>query len=217
MTIILSSFSTYADMFQSVSKLQKDWAVVTYTLKGEQQKEAFEQLIVQADNVVSQYPKRAESLIWRGIIQSSYAGVKGGLSALSLVKSSKVDLEKALQLNDKALSGSAYTSLGTLYFKVPGWPLGFGDNDKAEKLLKKSISLNPKGMDSNYFYAEYLAEQHKYNDAEKCLLLAKKAPARLSRPLADKGRYAEIETSLEKIRKIVKAKSSTNNNKIGGM
>ena len=36
--------------------------------------------------------------------------------------------------------GSAYTSLGTLYFKVPGWPVGFGDEEKAEELLRKALA-----------------------------------------------------------------------------
>ncbi len=50
---------------------------------------------------------------------STYAGAKGGLGALSLAKKSRAVLESALMIDDQALQGSAYTSLGALYAKVP--------------------------------------------------------------------------------------------------
>jgi hypothetical protein len=65
-------------------------------------------------------PNMAETLVWEGIALSSEAGAKGGLGALSLAKEAKQLLEESLKLDDKALNGSAYTSLATLYAKVPG-------------------------------------------------------------------------------------------------
>jgi tetratricopeptide (TPR) repeat protein len=53
---------------------------------------------------------------------------------------------RALKLNDKALAGSAYTSLATLYAKVPGWPIGFGDKAKAEEYFKKALAINPTAL-----------------------------------------------------------------------
>ena len=61
----------------------------------------------------------------------------------------------ALKIIDKAFSGSAYTSLGTLYFKAPSWPISFGDDKKAEVMLKQALAINPDGIDSNFFYAEF--------------------------------------------------------------
>ena len=58
-----------------------------------------------------------------------------------------------------ALDGSAYTSLGTLYYKVPGFPIGFGDHKKARQLLEAALKVNPDGIDSNYFYGEYLFDE----------------------------------------------------------
>ncbi|MFW5386410.1 MULTISPECIES: hypothetical protein [unclassified Yersinia (in: enterobacteria)] len=51
---------------------------------------------------------------------------------MDLVKDAKVKLELAIKLDANALDGSAYTSLGTLYYQVPGWPIGFGDKKQAE-------------------------------------------------------------------------------------
>jgi Tfp pilus assembly protein PilF len=118
---------------------------------------------------------------------------------LSLAKDAKAALEHALQLDAKALSGSAYTSLGSLYYQVPGWPIGFGDNDKARELLDKALALNPYGIDPNYFLGDYLYRQRDYDGARKALERALKAPARPDRPLADEGRRAEIKALLAKL------------------
>lgn len=197
-----------SDVQQDVVQLQKRWAEVNYNLEGKAQKEAFEALIIKAEGVTISYPNAAESWIWQGIIKSSYAAAKGGLGALSLAKSSKKDLEKAIELNGDAMSGSAYTSLGTLYAKVPGWPLGFGDDDKAKELLERALSVNPDGIDSNYFYAEYLVEQRQYKQAETFLLKAQQAPARLNRLVADKGRHDKITISLNNVRLQLEKKNS---------
>jgi Tfp pilus assembly protein PilF len=109
-----------------------------------------------------------------------------------------------MEIDPNALQGSAYTSLGTLYFKVPGWPVGFGDDDKAEELLKKALVINPDGIDPNYFYGDYLLEQKRYAEAEQALLKAQQAPARPERPLADAGRQEEIQVALLTVRKKLK-------------
>ncbi|QTG98208.1 tetratricopeptide repeat protein, partial [Vibrio furnissii] len=63
--------------------------------------------------------------------------------ALSLVKEAKVLLEQVIETAPETLDGSAYTSLGSLYYQVPGWPIGFGDDDKAEAMLQKALEINP--------------------------------------------------------------------------
>ena len=108
--------------------------------------------------------------------------------------------ESAVQIDPKALEGSAYTSLGSLYYQVPGWPLGFGDNKKALDLLRKGLALNPNGIDPNYFYGDYLYRSGDYGGAEQALLKALQAPPREGRKLADEGRRREINELLQKVR-----------------
>jgi tetratricopeptide (TPR) repeat protein len=195
----LSAGSLLANAASDVAHLQQRWAEVNYQLEGKTRLSAFEQLVADAEAIVTANPDSAEVLIWSGIIKSTYAGAKGGLGALSLVKASKTDLEKALALDAGALQGSAYTSLGALYYSVPGWPVGFGDDDKAEELLKKALELNPEGIDSNYFYGSFLLEQKRYEEARTYLVKAQKAPARPGREIADSGRQQEIIAALAKI------------------
>jgi len=181
--------------------LQSGWEKANYEFTGKQQIEAFEKLISKADETKKHSPEQPDVLIWHGIIYASYAGIKGGLSALSLAKTAKADLEKAIEIDDQALNGSAYTTLGTLYYKVPGWPLGFGDKATAEKLLKNALRLNPQGIDSNYFYALFLLDKKQYKQAESYLLFAKTATPRADRPLANKGRLMEIDKALAEVNK----------------
>ena len=184
----------------TVAELQHDWAIANYQLTGDAQEEAFEALIARSDAAVSSNPKSADLLIWDGIIKSSFAGAKGGLGALSLAKAARDSLEAALKVDDQALNGSAYTSLGTLYASVPGWPVGFGNDKKAAKMLQKAIEINPDGIDSNYFYADYLLQEKQYKKAEEYLLKAQNAAPRPDRPVADAGRQEEIHAALSIVR-----------------
>ncbi len=183
-----------------VAELQHDWAVANYQMQGDAQIKAYEALIERAETAAVNHPKSAEILVWNGIIKSAFAGVKGGVGALSFAKQAKKSLEASMKINDKALDGSAYASLGTLYFKVPGWPLGFGSDKKAVQLLEKALEINPDGIDSNYFYADYLRDQKDFENAEKYLLKAQQAAPRPDRPVADSGRQQEIMAALVEVR-----------------
>ena len=196
---LLSSALVHAQANAEVTGLQQRWAEVNYLLEGKSQVEAFNTLIDDAEKVTRSQSSSADAWIWSGIIRSSYAGAKGGLGALSAAKAAKADFEKAMSINADAMDGSAYTSLGVLYLNVPGWPVGFGDEDKGVELLKKGLELSPNGIDANYFYAEYLFKQKQDDDATRYLNRAMSAPARPGRELADQGRRAEIEQILQQI------------------
>jgi tetratricopeptide (TPR) repeat protein len=181
--------------------IQQSWAKVNYEMPaGDARVQAFDALEKRAEGFAKQHPERAEALIWEGIIESSYAGAKGGFGALGLAKEARGNLETALKIDPKALDGSAYTSLGTLYFKVPGFPVGFGNHDKARELLTKALQLNPNGIDPNYFFGEFLFEEGEYSKALQYLDRAAKAPPRPGREVADKGRQAEIAALTAKVR-----------------
>ena len=132
-----------APVDDAVAELQRDWAVIRYQTPAAEREKRFEALAARAHRVSESFPGRSEPLVWEGIVVSSLAGEKGGLGALGLVKQARVMYERAIQIDGKALDGSAYNSLGVLYYKVPGWPLGFGDKDKARELLQSSLFYEP--------------------------------------------------------------------------
>lgn len=180
-------------------EIQQSWARINYSTNSAEQKAAeFGQLAAKAAALASSQPGRAEPMVWHGIALSSQAGAKGGLGALSLAKEARSVLEASLKIDATALAGSAHTSLGTLYHKVPGFPIGFGDDKKARKHLEAALKLNPTGIDPNFFYAEFLLDKGETALAIKHLKLAQAAPARPGREVADAGRRQEIMALLSK-------------------
>jgi tetratricopeptide (TPR) repeat protein len=192
--------TAWAGMDEDVVRVRQEWEHIKYELPPKDQAAQFEKLSKTSEKLMAQYPDRAEPAIWHGIIEASYAGAKGGLGALSLAKSARKSLENALSINPSALDGSAYTTLGSLYCQVPGWPIGFGDDAKALELLKKGLSINPNGIDANYFYADCLYRSGDYASAGQAARKALQAPPREGRKLADEGRRKEANELLEKIR-----------------
>jgi len=123
----------------------------------------------ETEGFVRVHVKRGTDQPLGATIVASHAGAKGGFGALSLAKQAKQALEHALALDAKALEGSAYTSLGSLYYQVPGWPIGFGDDRKAREFLQQALALNPDGIDPNFFLGDYLYRKGDYAGARQAL------------------------------------------------
>jgi tetratricopeptide (TPR) repeat protein len=199
--IALPAVAQDAPFTADLADIQQSWDQANYqSANAEEKQRQLEALSARSEALVRKYPRRAEPLVWEGIVLSTYAGAKGGLGALSLAKKSRDCLLEATRIDPAALRGSAYTSLGALYYKVPGWPIGFGDKDKATDFLRKALALNPDGMDPNYFIGELLYEQGEYTRSLQHLEKALAAPPRPDRPVADAGRRAEIGTLVAKVR-----------------
>ena len=190
-----------ASVEEAVIELQQEWEIIKYRTPEKEQEKKFEALAAKAHQVSRTFPDRAEPLVWEGIIVSSWAGAKGGIGALGLAKRAKAHYEAAIKIKPEVMQGSAYNSLGVLYYKVPGWPMGFGDDKKAQELLQKALAVNPGGIDPNFFYGEFLVEQGKPREALTYLERALQAPPRPGRDIADAGRREEARKLLEEARK----------------
>lgn len=189
-----------APVDDAVTALQRDWEVIRYQTPASEREKRFEALAAKAHETSTRFPGRAEPLVWEGIIVSSLAGERGGLGALGLVKQAKGLYEQAIEIDAKALEGSAYNSLGVLYYKVPGWPIGFGDKAKAKDLLQRALAVNPQGIDPNFFYAEYLVETKQSEQALAYLEKALQAPPRPGRQIADTGRREEVRALMGRLK-----------------
>ena len=177
-----------APVDDAVSTLPREWETIKYKVRAKDPAPKLEALAAQAHEVSKAFPDRAEPLVWEGIIVSTLAGVKGGLGALGLAKQAKSLYEAAMRIDAAALDGSAYNSLGVLYYKVPGWPVGFGEKAMAHELLQKALAVNPQGIDPNFLYGEYLIETGKRAEAVPYLLRSLAATSRRFRFFAYAGR-----------------------------
>ncbi len=194
-----------ADLTSDLLNLQHEWAKASYDTQPDNLDDAFEILTDKARSLVTKYPDSSEPKVWLAIVLSSDAGATGGLSALNKVNEAKELLEDVRSTDPTVLNGSVYTSLGSLYYKVPGWPLSFGNKEKAEHYLKRALTTNPDGIDPNYFYGDLLLENGHPDEAIQYLEKALNAPARDGRMLADNGRKKEIHA------KLIQARSSLDN------
>lgn len=195
-----SALAQPAGLDGRIDALARTWDHVNYETQGPGKVTQLAAIAAQAEALARQYPGRAEPLIWKGIALSTEAGAKGGMGALGLAKEAKANLERAEKIDPNALNGSIYTSLGSLYYQVPGFPVGFGDKAKARTYLKKALAANPSGVDPNYFYADFMFREGQYAEAERALQKALAAPARPGREVADRGRHAEAAALLAQVR-----------------
>ncbi|MGS3176139.1 tetratricopeptide repeat protein [Aeromonas sanarellii] len=197
--LLLTLGNMQAQAADALPTIQQQWAHCQYQQTGKAKESCLETLSAKADEASAKEAFRTDLLIWSAIVKSTWAGAKGGLGALGLVKEAKARLEIAIKQDPAALDGSAYTSLGSLYYQVPGWPVGFGDDEKAEQLLKQALAINPTGIDPNFFYGDFLLDQGDKAQARIYLDKALAAPARPGREVADEGRRAEIRERLAKL------------------
>lgn len=195
-----ASAAASGELDAALQALARRWAEINYAPDASKRSAGFEVLAERAAALVAAWPGRPEPLIWQGIVLSSWAGAQGGLGALGHVKASRKALEAALAIDPDALNGSALTSLGALYYQVPGWPISFGDDDRARDYLRKALAVNPDGIDPNWFWGDFLAEQHDWKASAQALEHALAAPARPGRSFADAQRRLEIQARLEDVR-----------------
>lgn len=192
-----TAFAETTPLDASIEKLQHDWAKIYYKLPEKDKEDAFEKLVKDAHQVSVANPGRAEALIWEGIITSTLAKYQSIFSAGGTAKAARDLLLAAEKIDANALHGSALTSLGSLYYKVPSFG-SFGDNDKAREYLERALKINSDGIDPNFFYGELMAKLGNHAKAVEHFKKALAAPPRPGREDADEGRKEEIQQALKK-------------------
>ncbi len=183
-----------------VHRLQTTWEAIKFGVpEGDEQTKQMNALGEDADAVAARFPDRPEVLIWDGIITSERASMASAFSALGLAKRARDILEQAYKMAPAKLDAGAPTSLGVLYYRVPGFPIGFGDREKARQLLEQATKLAPTGLDAWYFYGDFLYEQKEYAKSAEVFHHALGFPAHPDRPAWDKNRRLVIQERLESI------------------
>lgn len=184
-----------------VKQLQIKWETIKFTVpEGSKQTDEMNALGTEADALAAKYPDRVEALIWDGVVTSERASMVNPVSALSLASRARDTLEKAYKMNPDALEAGAPTSLGVLYYRVPGFPIAFGDKAKARHLLEQATAAAPNGLDAWYFYGDFLLSQGEYAKARDAFTHALAIPPHPDRPLWDENRRLVIHEKLDTIK-----------------
>ena len=173
-------------------RLDQEWSSVFYDEREPAKAERLADLLARADALRQSYPNRAEPLIVEAITLCGLAGVDWGLDSLSRIERARQLLHRAIDLDPKAMEGAAYITLGNLYWRMPGWPISFGDDERARQYLSNAVLLYPAAIDSNFFMADFLIEQGEYRKALPFLERAVHAPIRDNARISDTKLKQEI-------------------------
>jgi len=196
--ITANAFGADAGFEQELLSIQQEWAIANYNSTDKSaRRAAFDALVEHAASFAKRYPNEVEAIAWDGIVLSTYAGEVSALSAMKYAKAARDRLLEAEAMNATALSGGILASLGTLYSKVPGGFMGFGDDAIAEQYFERALAVDDTNIDSNYFYGEFLLDQGKPVKALMYLNRAADAPPVVDRPVFDAGRRAEARALIE--------------------
>lgn len=207
---LLFTSSCFADgLNDRLFRIQAKWEQVHYTYPEEQRAAAFSPLLKVATALAHEYPMRAEPLILQASIMLTTAANEGPFTALSSVEKARDLLVKAIAIDPTAKEGSAYVTLGVLYYKVPSWPIAFGDDAKAGKLLQMALRISPNAVDSNYFYGDFLLTQGRVAEAAEYFSRAINAPAPHGISLGNTRLRQKAKQALEEIGRSTSVSSGT--------
>ena len=195
--LLLSSQCVAENLNESLQGIEEQWASIYYKMPKQKRGTEYRRLLERTINLSKQHPKNAEPIIWEAIVKATNADHQDAVSALKAIHEARDLLLKAIEINPQALSGSAYVTLGTLYYLTPKWPIGFGDEETAQKMLQTALEINPNGIDSNYFYGDFLLSNNKLNEAEKYFKRAIAVPARAEQFYADNQLKEEAKLALK--------------------
>lgn len=179
----LSAVAFEGDIFS----LKNRWENTVTQMPANQREETLKALASEAEQLARQYPNEADVLIWQGIVLASYARERGGLGALGTAGDARDALERAVEIDPTGGNGSAYVTLGALYDRAPGRPIGFGNSDTAERMFQRALEIRPDGIDVNYYYAAFLKEEGNNQAAREHAQRAVNGTARESRQVSDEA------------------------------
>jgi len=181
--VIASLLSTGAFAEGFDAELRSIQLAIADSRKPDKSKEqrivALDALAPQARAFVAAHPERAEPLKWEGVVLSDTSVARANMSSLGLIKQARKNFETMAKLDERVFDWAAHCLLANWYWHVPGWPVGFGDKKRADQLFKRAIELNPTGAEPHYFYAQFLLDQKRYDEAMRQYEAALNAPLRV--------------------------------------
>ena len=140
---------------------------------------------------IANFSKYGESL---GVVSSAKNG---------LADKVKLYTDKLIILNPKFNDGAGYKILGVINYKVPHIPLvlTWPSKIKAEEYLKKALAVNPKSISNLYYYAEFLSEVKRKEEAKIILKKVLETSPRKTNLIEDMYDISQAKKLLEKLEK----------------
>jgi predicted Zn-dependent protease len=181
---------------QALAAVQQAWAEVKYDRGVDPQRLAAAEAVERQAAALAAREPGPESRLWLANALCLTAEVLHSARSLAKVRAARdVLLSAEREAPERA---DVLALLGSIYYEMPGWPIGFGDRKTAEGYLRRALVLDPAGRDANFFMGDYLLQAGRA--AEAVPYLERGLAAAGDATLADRGRRGEIAEALAKAR-----------------
>jgi len=151
-----------------------------------------------ASRAIELEPNRVEGHYWFAINMSGYAIEDGPLKTLSMGRRILQALDNANAILPDYYFAGPLRARGRLLYKMPGFPISYGDTKKGLSDLRKAAEKSPETRLNQLFLAEALAESGDSIQAKEALSRARGAPELMG--IAEEAKVtraiAELERSL---------------------
>jgi len=151
-----------------------------------------------ASRAIELEPNRVEGHYWFAINMSGYATEDGPLKTLSMGRRILQALDSANAILPDYYFAGPLRARGRLLYKMPGFPISFGDTKKGLSDLRKAAEKSPDTRLNQLFLAEALAESGDSTQAKEALSRARGAQELMG--IAEEAKVtraiAELERSL---------------------
>ena len=181
-----------ASLDAQFAAIAEGWGEARYATAGDdQQLIALHLLEVQTTALARACPQDPRTGVYLGVIYASQADASNWYDALRLADQAHTLLSTVESASlDTASRIDLECMLGVLFAQAPPTPISFGDARRAQH-FEQALRLDPRGLETNLFYADFLIRQHRFSDARRALTLALAAPVRPGREVGDQGMQRE--------------------------
>ena len=180
-----------------LAALEQQWAELKYEHAADSDRMARAEALERAAADLAAQNPRSEALLLQANTLLLTAEFMHSAASLKKVRAARDLLLQAEQAQPN--NAAVLSTLGSIYYEVPGWPIAFGNRKKAEDYLRRAIALDPEGRDANFFMGDLLLETNRAREAtaylERALVAAQQDD------VLNRGRRAEIVEAIEKVKR----------------
>lgn len=184
---------------QALPELEHRWAEIRYQIPEKQRLQAFNNELTEIGKDPSDCQQSATYQLIQAMIKGSMAKLQNRLDALKMIRQIEAHLQSSIKTDPTIMNGMSWTLLGLLYDKSPGWPFSIGDDKAAKHAYQKGLELNPEGINTNFYYGDFLRRKKKTEQARQYLMKASRSKQGNQSEIAYLGRMQDVKRALNKL------------------
>ena len=118
-----------------------------------------------ADKALAGDDDEIVALYWKAVAMGKLSEEMGILNALRMTRPMEKLFLRVIALDEHYDNAGGHKALGRMYFRLPSFPISFGNKEKALFHLKRALELYPHDIIARAFYAEALYDMGKKQEA----------------------------------------------------